>query len=771
WAEAVLGDTGRAGKRLRLAEALGAALERRGGDATLADAARAIRAHARDPRATRLLASAHREYARGRKAYREADKKGAGDHCARVLEIAPPSPALRGWAGVYRAAGISFEGDHSRAVAEFEAQRAKVDTARHPALAATLHSGLATALLRGGSHQQSRDASRIAARHYTRAGERESEGGEIFQQATTEFGMGLDWEAYATMHRALVTLRDFRASRFLHALLLSASQSLADDGFRHTALALQDEAVAVAGRTRVRAFVAESHARRAQLRAGLGDSAGAETDARAAARHLDDVVLATWPWITVDLRLVRGRLRLRTDPAGALAAFDSVAVAVDTARTVRRYVLALVGAAEARLALGDAAGAAADLQKATERLGLQGSAIETASLRASLLDGAREVFDRLVMLEVARGREREALEFLERGRVSFPPAGPREGAAAGVARPPAGSVAVVYALIGDTLLTWTVAGDTVRLVRQSVDHAGLLARVEAVRALEGSRDEAAARSVLASLYDRLVRPVERALGGAETPLVLVADGELTRVPFSALYDTRRRRYLVEARPLRFASSLRDAARAPSDAAAAGAEALVVANPAFDPRMYALEPLREAEAEARTVAATYPGARVLPGREATPSALRAALPGSRLFHFAGHAVFDDDRPGRSFLVLAPDSGGASRLMADEVAGMDLRGVGVAVLSACETLPSREGRSGGFAGFAGAFLAAGADGVVGSLWPVDDRRTRPLMVAFHRAYGRSGDGAAALRAAQLELLRGRDPDLASPSTWAAFRYAGR
>jgi CHAT domain-containing protein len=46
----------------------------------------------------------------------------------------------------------------------------------------------------------------------------------------------------------------------------------------------------------------------------------------------------------------------------------------------------------------------------------------------------------------------------------------------------------------------------------------------------------------------------------------------------------------------------------------------------------------------------------------------------------------------------------------------------------------------------------------------------MVEFHRAYRATGDGAASLQAAQIKLLHSRQPGLATPSAWAAFRYAG-
>jgi CHAT domain-containing protein len=46
----------------------------------------------------------------------------------------------------------------------------------------------------------------------------------------------------------------------------------------------------------------------------------------------------------------------------------------------------------------------------------------------------------------------------------------------------------------------------------------------------------------------------------------------------------------------------------------------------------------------------------------------------------------------------------------------------------------------------------------------------VVAFHQAYAATGDGPGALRVAQLQLLRGRNPALRAPPAWAAFRYNG-
>ena len=89
---------------------------------------------------------------------------------------------------------------------------------------------------------------------------------------------------------------------------------------------------------------------------------------------------------------------------------------------------------------------------------------------------------------------------------------------------------------------------------------------------------------------------------------------------------------------------------------------------------------------RAIAPDYANPTVLEGRMATRAALESALARSTVVHFAGHAVFDDERPERSHLVLAATGElGAGRITAAELAALDLRHVRVVVLSAYEYLP--------------------------------------------------------------------------------------
>nr|MBA3969780.1 CHAT domain-containing protein [Gemmatimonadota bacterium] len=399
--------------------------------------------------------------------------------------------------------------------------------------------------------------------------------------------------------------------------------------------------------------------------------------------------------------------------------------------------------------------------------------IRMESRRAAVFEAAREVVDRVAMLKLASGRTAEALEYLDRGRASLAPVGRIDSAGVDHSVAAPAQVALEYALVADTLLAWTVAGPRVEVFRAAVDTVRLVRTIEHLRQqLEKPGGEAELRPGLSQLYEWLIRPVESRLGGAGNPVVIITDGHLAAIPFAALYDARRKRYLVEKHPLRFAVSLREARRQ-TRRPRVSESALFVSDPAFDPAENAqFARLKEAAHEVREIASGYPRSRVLSGEEAHGAAFRAALGWAGMVHYAGHAVFEDERPEHSYLLLAPTPGraGVATLAASEIAQMDLRHLSLVVLAACQTVRTGPGRAAGFSGLAGAFLAAGAGGVVGSLWEVDDRLARSLMIEFHRAYRSSRNGAGALREAQLRLLRSDDATLRSPSAWAGFRYVG-
>jgi CHAT domain-containing protein len=115
--------------------------------------------------------------------------------------------------------------------------------------------------------------------------------------------------------------------------------------------------------------------------------------------------------------------------------------------------------------------------------------------------------------------------------------------------------------------------------------------------------------------------------------------------------------------------------------------------------------------------------------------------------------------------APQEDGV--LTAYEAKNLNLSGTELVVLSACETGLGEIKNGEGVYGLQRAFLVAGAEGVLMSLWKVDDQATLELMKVFYERWLGGADKAIALREAQLAVMRThRDPYY-----WGAFVLMGR
>lgn len=771
WGEAVqAGDASRAEDRLRRAGALGEALAgRAGGDQSLREIVRAIHAARKDALATRDLAQAHRDYATGRRFFDALDFPRAEERFTAAAAAGGASAGLAGWTRVFLGLCRIQRNSVPEGLAIL-AEAAAADTARYPALVGRARWPLGRVLGQTEKWDRGLEETRVSARLFARSGEREHEGAALNVLAEIRFVVGEPDSGYAAVHGALHRLRPYRGSLRLHNLLAALGGVLAADGLNRAAVRIFAEDVTVAARTGSTFVAAEARLKRARQLAVTGDLASARHDVDEVRTLVPRIgVLGARSWIQAQLSEATAVVSLHTDPARAAQAFDSTA-AFFVGRQFPFHVLpALVGGAQARLATGDARGALERLEAAALVLDRRRDSLRMEPRRAAVFDAARSVVDQLVLLTLADGRPDDALRYMDGARASLSTSGgrtPEESGYAHLAR----ETGVEYARVADTLLAWTVTSgqaSIARTVLDTVHFARIIQELEV--ALERGAPAAELRPALSRLHEWLIRPIQAKLAPG-TPLVVVADGEIASVPFGALYDVRRGRYLVEDHALRFAASLREAGRSGASEITGGA--VLVADPAHDVREYPLlDRLRHARGEVGAVARVYQGATVVQGSEATRAAVESALGRAGIFHFAGHAVFDDQRPERSHLVLAPHAGRSGMITAAELARLDLRGVRLVVLSACRTVRSGRSRAAGFTGLSGALLAAGAAGTVGSTWDVDDRSTAELMPRFHRAYEESGDGPRSLQAAQLALLRSGDASLQSPSAWAGFRYAGR
>ncbi|HEX6748546.1 MAG TPA: CHAT domain-containing protein [Longimicrobium sp.] len=773
WADAVQrGDYAGAEAHLRAAEMIGSALERGGRDATLADAVRFIRVHEHSRQQLRPLAEAHRDYARGRALYDAGNRREAAPWLERAASSPAASPALREWASLFHAATLVYGGRKAAGERVMRGVAAGCDTLRAAALAGRAYWMLGTTLNQAGHLEGARAAYETAARFLARAGESENEGTVQYLKGEVEFAAGNALGGYEQAYRALRTLRPYRASRWLHNQLQVAATASAAAGLPRTAILLQNESLEVGRRTGIPIYAVEALLARAQLLSAAGRTVEARADVDSARTRIAGLAPEEKAWAEADLRLAEARLVGETAPRRAADALDRVVASPASTQTVQREAAARLARADALLRIGDPTAAAADLERVIYLVDSLRAVARSGSLRASLADLARGVFDRMVMLQVNTSSPERALAYLERGREAFAPLGRGAGTAATLPLPRGGEAGIEYALIGDTLLSWVVDRTGVRLTRTSVDRERLLQTTRRVSAaLQAEADEESVAEDLAFLYGLLMRPLRGLPDGPGAEIVIVADGEIAAIPFAALRDGPKGRYLVQDRTLRFAATLHDAFGTVARSDAPRWRTLVIEPGDAAARAADLSPLPTAAREAASIAAAYPVARIISGDSATPEAVTSAMGQAAVVHYAGHAVFDDERPEQSFLALAPGAGmGGGRLTATDIEMLRLDAVRLVVLSACETQRAQDRRSGGFSGLTAALMRAGAGGVIGTLWKVDDRLASPLVTEFHRAYRTSGDASQALRTAQLRMLASPDAALRSPAAWAAFRYSG-
>jgi CHAT domain-containing protein len=218
------------------------------------------------------------------------------------------------------------------------------------------------------------------------------------------------------------------------------------------------------------------------------------------------------------------------------------------------------------------------------------------------------------------------------------------------------------------------------------------------------------------------------------------------------------------------------------------------------------PLPGTRQEAEAIQRLFPRAQVFLGPEATKQRL-LHLPTPAVLHIATHGFFLEDAPApeddaravghfgalgegtavrrspdpllRSGLILAgararapPGAGAASPSLdsalvtALEVAGLDLWGTQLVVLSACDTGRGDVKLGQGVYGLRRAFVVAGAETVVMSLWKVRDDSTWQLMEAYYRNLMAGQGRASALREAMRALRRTRP----HPHDWAPFITLG-
>lgn len=699
WGEAVIrGDATEATPLLTLSRGLGEALLAATEEALLRDAVDAI--DRADPERRTILARAHATYFHGRTAY-AAQRLDDGERdlraSARDFVVAESPMAL---AARYFAACIRF--DRHEAAARSELETLLRELGAHPAytaLRAQTQWELALCDMVENDWGAALAQLEQARTLFARLGERSNLAFIQSMLATTLLSLGRPEEAWTARAHAFEGLSaEGRGDRLAVAIGAAARMELRAGRFE-TARALLDVEVAEARAAGTEFMLSDALVRSALTVQEGGDGVAAAIltrEAFVAANRIADPSLRERA--VADARVADGAVRLADDPRHAIESLNA-AIEFYQRRNLAAYLPApYLYRARASLRFRDTGASLRDLDRGI------------AAADATVLDVRDSLFEDAIRLCLDRGDTGRAFAYAQRGQART---------LDDLRQRLRGTATTVLHLtaLPEEVVAFAVTGEDVAVTRTPF----------ARKRLESETD----------LYDVLVRPSEHTL---ERNLIVIADARLQRVAFAALYDTRRRAYLVERVTV---------ASAPSVAALEAFPEIVprsvVAVALPSGARNASRRLPATESEPVEISRLYRDGRVIPTGEATYRAIRDAAASSDVVHIAGHTT----RQGRvddTALLLA----GGERVSSSTIAAAPLVRRGVFVLAGCETLRSTTSPGVRSMSVGEAFIAAGAGSAIGTLAPIADEDAREIFLSVHRQLAAGASPAAAVRRVQLDAI---------------------
>jgi CHAT domain-containing protein/tetratricopeptide (TPR) repeat protein len=737
------------------------------------------------PRLT-VLARGHAAYAKGRELHEQQKYPEAARlfHQA-AADLKQARSLFAAWPDFYGAVITYHHGDQPQALRELEDLRRRFATWDYPAILGYVDWMIGQARGQQGPLAAALSATDSARQEFERAGEVENRAAmdSILAQIYTDLG---DFkQAWHHNYAALQALPRLYKPRRIENTLSAAISTLRKTGDLSPAVYFQgllaDEALRAGNPIGVTIALRDQ----AALLHELGRTAEALLDldrARKASERIEDLLLRQS--VEVDTLVLAGRILRDTHADAAVQALDQ-ALAVSLQKGNRHLLIEILQErAENWLTLNREREAQADLEAGLAELERQRRLLVDATLRVFFADQGRALLEERIALQHRRGESAEAtLDTAERlrsralldslggpGPAGWPEPRPAREIATAL---PAGTALVEYLWVRNGLLAWVITRNGVDLV----DLGAGRQRAEdlADRFTQALRKGSEAGAGSRELRRLLISPLESRLAGAST-LVVIPDGKLCQVPFAALQDESTGRFLVEDHSLATAPSagiyVALAERYRERSGSAPASILLVGEPRVDQGLRpTLTSLPDAAREIETLGRLYGRPVVLTGAAATAERFLASLPDQDILHFAGHTVTPPGADAPSLLLTGSAANGGTGLL--PAAGIHCPRppqTRLAVLAGCRTAEGRLSQNEGTLGLARAFLAAGIPVVVASHWDADDGPAFQLLRRFHELLRGGADPLTALRQVQLELLRGRDPALASPHIWAAFQVTG-
>jgi CHAT domain-containing protein len=480
--------------------------------------------------------------------------------------------------------------------------------------------------------------------------------------------------------------------------------------------------------------------------------------------------------------------------ADAEKEFNAALAAADQLGTVEEQWKAVYGLGKIALKNGGRESAEGKFRDAIHRIESLRSRLQLSLLKSDFLADKRDVYDALIGLLLERNDAAAAFEYMERSRARVF----QDRFFGGKLAPDALTLRSIQSRLGPrtALIEFWAGAEALAVVWVTHDSAGIAqSRFSAAQKESLERFVSALPDNLGPEWQKDFEKISALLPAGIAPfsqdryahVLIVPDGFLSLVPFelfpaapgSPLLESRDVTYLPSAvLLLRGAFPNASALGYPWQAQLVGfGDPTVVGSGESSltaSRQSGSGALPASGEEIRAIARMSAGrTRLFLGPDDRKrSFFDSARSGAALLHVSTHAVADMDDPERSRLLFSPDEKGEPNnyLFLKELYDLDLRGMSLATLSACDTERGRLVPGEGIQAFSRALLAAGSRSALTTLWRVPDQPTSQFMQQFYYfLLKKHKSKAEALRLAKLEFLHS-GTELSHPRYWAAFVLNG-
>jgi CHAT domain-containing protein len=307
------------------------------------------------------------------------------------------------------------------------------------------------------------------------------------------------------------------------------------------------------------------------------------------------------------------------------------------------------------------------------------------------------------------------------------------------------------------------------------------------------------------LYDTLIKKYLNEHIDKYKKLIISQDGLLNQLPFEALYDGEE--YFLHKKDITYIASGKEFIRLHRfrDLSNEDLSIDIFADPDYDLKVNTKEddeddiglssfrttraldafslckPLPNTKKEAEAIQKTTQLANLFIEREADEHNLKS-LSNAKILHIATHGmVVENEDEQEPLLKCALALTGYNTSIKEKkdygvftglkIASLDLRNTDLVVLSTCESAKGQSDTTEGVASLSRAFMMAGANATIASLWEAHDAMTQQFFTSYYSKLKTQTNYAKVFKETQLEMLtKCKEQEIEHPLFWACFCFFG-